>query len=201
MSDTAENKIEVVFIRHAKTPGNMLKKYVGAMSDEDILDEEKSRITPLSDEFDLLISSPMKRCISTLELLCPGRDFEIIDDFIETDFGSFEGKTYDELKNDARYIEWLESGGETGFPGGERLSDCNNRIIRGLNKMISYCKDGNNKILALVHGGTIMSILSELTNGNYYDYQVDNLCGYKVEFFYNNGNLICDTVETYTAIK
>ena len=63
-----------------------------------------------------MIVSPMKRCIQTAELIYPKNQItqEVL--LKECDFGIFEGKTYEELKDREEYQAWLDSGGTIAFP-------------------------------------------------------------------------------------
>ena len=65
----------------------------------------------------------MRRCIQTAKILYPGRAQVKIEEFRECDFGSFEGKNYQDLSGDPVYQAWIDSGGTLGFPGGEEPAD------------------------------------------------------------------------------
>lgn len=69
---------------------------------------------------DIVFASPMKRCIMTAEAIYPNQEMILCEGFKEMDFGDFEGKSYEELKDNPDYINWIESGGEIAFPNGER---------------------------------------------------------------------------------
>ncbi len=43
-------------------------------------------------EADLVFVSPMRRCLETAEVLYPGQEPVVIEEFRECDFGLFEGK-------------------------------------------------------------------------------------------------------------
>ena len=103
-------------IRHAKTEGNLKKKYIG-ITDEPIING--TRADKKYPEADIVISSPMRRCIETAELIYPGIKPKIYDGLAETNFGKFENRSYDDLKDDPLYKEWLASSGTLPFPGGE----------------------------------------------------------------------------------
>src|SRR5699024_11540456 len=51
-----------------------------------------------TEEHQLIFSSPMKRCIQTVDQLFPNKTAIPIQEFREIDFGDWEGKTYNELK-------------------------------------------------------------------------------------------------------
>ena len=137
-------KMEILFIRHGKTRGNLERRYVGR-TDEPLLAEEEKRLE--SSEYrrfcpDVIYTSALLRCRQTAALLFSGKteDPERImtgqmpgnrrytDDsertvvcpgLNETDFGMFEYKNYAELNGDPAYQAWIDSGGRAEIPGGE----------------------------------------------------------------------------------
>ena len=60
----------------------------------------------------------------------------VVPEFVEIDFGRFEGRTHDELMRDEpAYAAWLTSGGLSEVPGGETQAQLCARCRRGfLNK-------------------------------------------------------------------
>ncbi|MCR4694067.1 MAG: phosphoglycerate mutase family protein [Pseudobutyrivibrio sp.] len=170
----------IYLIRHGKTKGNLEKRYIGT-TDESLcgigIEEIESRAYPA---VDMVFASPMKRCIETADLIYPHMALSIIDELRETDFGQFEGKNYQDLEDDKAYEAWLETGGMGGFPGGESQQVVNIRTIVGFNKLLAE-SDGVKTVAAIVHGGTIMSLLSTLFGGEYYNYHVENGKGYSFD--------------------
>ena len=96
------------------------------------------------------------------------------------DFGRFEGKNYVELTGDPDYQRWIDSNGTLPFPGGESREEFIGRSMKGFCQMLTdLCEKSDQKqpeyqVMAVVHGGTIMAVLSELTGMGYYDFQVKN---------------------------
>ncbi len=165
--------MKIVLIRHAKTDGNIKRRYIGA-TDEPLA--EGTEIKKSYPDVDVIISSPLKRCIQTAGLIYPGKDPVIYKDLAETDFGRFENKSYDELKNDRYYIKWLDSNGTLPFPGGETHEHFIKRCTAAYEKAVSEL--AGRDIAFVVHGGTIMAIMSRVFGGGFYDYQTDNLGGF-----------------------
>ena len=184
MRDRAEDKIILTFIRHGKTRMNLEKRYIGR-TDEPLAEEGRAEIIKLwpgPPEAELIFVSPMKRCIETALLIFPEKkaeDFISVPEWREMDFGVFEGKNYNELNGDPRYQAWIDSGGTLGFPGGEDMESFKKRVHAGMDKFFDACKnyrntDGIIKAAAVVHGGTIMALMSELTGRDYYDFRIKN---------------------------
>ena len=96
-------RLELYLIRHWKTKGNLEKRYIGTTdepilsgSERDLWEKRLHRILP---DVSCIAVSPMKRCRESAELLFPGKKQEVCDAFRECDFGQFENRNYEELKN------------------------------------------------------------------------------------------------------
>lgn len=188
-------KINLILIRHGKTASNESGKYIGrteeSLSEAGIreLKEQTVRMVQESGrQPDYLFTSPMVRCVETAAILFPHRNPVMIERWKEIDFGSFEGKTYLELSDDPDYQAWIDSNGELAFPEGESRAAFISRTIEGFMEYVEYLKKeftvpeyDEIQTAAVVHGGTIMAICSYLTGGGYFDYQVKNGNGYRLE--------------------
>ena len=180
--------MEVIFIRHLPTPGNEKRQYIGR-TDEPLSDravtgfrERQGGLDAVSyPEIQCLTASPMKRCTRTAALIWPGVPIQTDPLLLECDFGRFEGKTYEELKDEPVYIRWMESGGMTPFPEVEPGETFRDRCEAGVRKWIRrWMEEGVNCAAFVVHGGTIMAALSRLAEGehSFYDWQAGNGRGY-----------------------
>ena len=97
----------------------------------------------------------------------------------ECDFGMFEGKNYKELSGNEQYQRWIDSNATIPFPQGEDVADFKKRSVKGWYDMIKQCRLLNySDIACVIHGGTIMSVMSEIYGGGYYDYHCGNGDGY-----------------------
>ena len=183
--------MKIIFIRHLKTPGNEKRQYIGR-TDEDLSEQaveefrqrQEKSIGDLYPLVQYIISSPLKRCIQTAKLIYPGQEISVEPMLRECDFGEYERKTYEELKNEPEYIRWMESGGMTAFPGGEEQTSFRRRCVDGVKRWIArLLEDGADSAAFVVHGGTIMAVLSELAEDKheFYHWQVENGGGYVAE--------------------
>ena len=181
------SEIEILWIRHGMTKANEEHRYLGTTDEalstkgkDALLLQWKTRRDLLS-SVDKIYCSPMKRCVETRQLLFPGRqDAVSIPQWTEMDFGRFEYKNYKELNGDPDYQAWIDSGGTLAFPDGESRDEFIRRSMEGWNCVMEDLKAGQEaghrrkKICCIVHGGTIMAVLSTLLGGAYYDYQIGN---------------------------
>jgi len=173
--------MKIIFIRHGMTYGNLEKRYIG-ITDENLCDTGIKEISGKKyPECDIIISSPMKRCIQTADIIYPDKEKCICRDLRETDFGDFEGKNYTELKKNPDYQKWLDSNGMTDFPDGEPLDIFKTRCC---NAFMDTVRKYNSSVAFVVHGGVIMSILEKygFPRKSFYDYHVPNGGGYITDF-------------------
>ncbi len=144
----------------------------------------------------------MKRCRETAYLLFPEYEYRIIKGLEETDFGEFEGKNYEDLCDNKAYQEWVDSNGRIPFPKGESKEAVTERTLLGFWNLIRDSKERRevfSKLVLVVHGGTIMTILSSLYGGEYYDYQVGNGEGYQCVLNEVDGKYLIESVEKIGA--
>ena len=173
--------MEIFFVRHGMTQGNLEKRYTGR-TNESLLPQGaellKLAYYPLVNK---IFSSPLLRCIETAELIYPAIPIEECDSLIETDFGIFENKNYLELQNLPAYYAWIE--GNIPPPNGESRDDFQNRCVAGFHQIIEQSLQENLKKIAIVtHGGVIMAIMHGLANPSrtFYEWQVTNGDGWTV---------------------
>ena len=182
--------MRIYLIRHLKTKGNVEHRYIGTTDESLIKNEEqlltikqmKSRLKRCQTP-DSVISSPLKRCIETTEIYFPGKVSQIQSKLRESDFGWFENKTYEELKDIPEYQRWMESNGVLPFPGGDSHEDFLKRCKEGFDESVSKAVRENKKCVCFViHGGSIMAILSQLSEqpSSFYDWILKNGEGYQM---------------------
>lgn len=173
--------MKVIIIRHGKTQSNIERRYMGCRTDEDLLDSETGTLKNLAAIYDdsVIISSPMKRSLQTAHIFFPGKEILVSDGLREMDFGNFEGKNYLELNGDRDYQIWVDSGCTSKIPGGESMDSFIKRTMTGFGEAVRTAMDKKAETLCIVaHGGSIMSVMSCLFGGNFYDYYTQNGDGY-----------------------
>lgn len=251
MQNRTDITIEILLIRHGTTEYNQARRYLGwtdlpvseqGMEELNALKQHAPSMYPAVTQ---VYASPMLRCRQTAEILYPGQEPVVIEDWKEMNFGVFEGRTADEMSDDAEYRAWVDSGCESPVPEGENRRDFTARNMAGLKSCLAMiCKtngihkhlketerwntvmkpdrivpfpssdvkwnaygqmdDGNIReidcgrngdrrnhgadsgnariirVAAIVHAGTIMSIVSSYLDKEYYDCYVKNGEGYRL---------------------
>lgn len=183
--------LSVALIRHGITEGNKNKKYIGVTDESLSLNGIYSLFDAISKEIYprayKVYSSPMKRCMESAKMIYPKAEIIIKDDLKETNFGDFENKNYDQLKDDLNYQRWLASGGTFNIPNGERREEFITRCQKCFEEIINQSL-GEECVALIVHGGTIMAILDKYSSPHedFYNWQVKNGQGYFIEIDKNS---------------
>lgn len=181
--------MKVYLIRHGKTKGNREHRYVGA-TDEDLLPEAEKELVYRRQEIrekagesfcraEAVYVSPLKRCRQTASILLPDKMQFAADGLRECDFGEYEYKNYQELCGYPAYQEFIDSNGESGFPGGETLKIFQDRCVKAFDEIIGKKlqeEDKGQPVILVVHGGTIMAIMDKYArpHKSYYNWQQGN---------------------------
>ena len=173
--------MEILFIRHGITQGNIEKRYTGRTNESLLPQAEELLKLAYYPPVEKIFSSPLLRCTETAELIYPAIPIEECQSLIETDFGIYENKNFLELQHLPAYYAWID--GKIPPPSGESREDFQNRCVEGFHQIIKQSVQANLKRIAIVtHGGVIMAILHALAKPTrtFYDWQVTNGDGWKV---------------------
>ena len=175
----------VYIIRNGETKEEVEGKYIGH-TDVELSGDGRKQLESMRDELvyppvDAVISSPLKRCTETAAILYPDNKFITIDSLIECNFGEFEGKDAEELKDYPVFPHWLA--GEKGVepPFGESNEAFAKRVCEGFIKIIDgLIKTGTTRSAIVTHGGVIMALLTNfgLPQLPMHEWITPNGCGY-----------------------
>ncbi len=177
----------VYLVRHAKTQGNFEGRYIGAADEplcskgiRELEEKVKAHYYPQADR---VYTSPMQRCRETAQLIYPKLPLTVVPGFAEYNFGEFEGKTYQDLKEDVNYRNWIDSRGAGKTPGGEDIQSFKNRCCRAFEEVIAeIIRENYQNTVLVVHGGTIMAVLEKYmpSDRGFYGWQTKSCEGYKL---------------------
>lgn len=158
--------VELHVVRH----GEDEQDKVGGWSDNHLTDKglrEIKNLLPVIEEYDLFISSDLKRAKETSEIINSKLNMDITfnNGFRETNNGDFKNLTKDEfLKHHRNYI-FASLKMDEKYPGGESPKEFYERVKTEFINLLENNK--NKKILLITHGGVITVILC-LLNGYAY---------------------------------
>ncbi|PAT02230.1 hypothetical protein CI105_02490 [Candidatus Izimaplasma bacterium ZiA1] len=176
--------MKIYLFRHGKTLSNEKKTYTGSI-DVDLSSKGISEITKyiskkVYPDNCQLFTSPMLRAIKTLEMIYED-DYIVCNDLRETHFGDWEGKSYQNLKNDPSYLSWINDPLLNYPPNGESFNDFKERVINEYKNILLL---NNQDKVIMSHGGTIRAIMSEMVDPSksFFDYSINNGLGYVLEY-------------------
>lgn len=173
--------MEIILIRHFMTQGNIERRYIGTTDEPLLPGQPVRRRYPAAGA---VAVSPLRRCIETAERIYPDVKKYVCRELRECDFGMFENKNYEELKDHPDYQRWLDSGGKIPFPEGEGMDAFCERCVKGFCNMTGrFIEEGCRTAAFVVHGGTIMAVLDRFAHHEegFYHWQVKNGEGFRVK--------------------
>jgi broad specificity phosphatase PhoE len=153
----------LVLVRHGETVGNSSIRYYGR-TDVELSEAGRSQMRAArrwlkrrfgSAGFALAIASPLRRAMEGAAIIADAAHPIIeIKEFVEVDFGDFEGLTADEIREryPADFKRWNRNRLDPGFayPGGESRADFAYRVECGIQRILEVV-DGT---WAMEAGGT-----------------------------------------------
>lgn len=176
-------RMKMWMIRHAETEYNKQRRYQGRL-DLPISEKGRRSLAPSGEPVSRVYVSTLRRTAQTARILFPVAQLIEVPGLEEMDFGRFDGHTSEELESDPAYQEWIDSWCTTAIPGGESRQQFSERIVRAMTKLIEQAASaGEEKLVIVAHGGTIMSALETLGRParEYYEWLPGNAEGYELE--------------------
>ena len=162
-------------------------KYIGT-TDAPLSDRGRMDLRKLDYEYkypgtQVVFTSPLKRCTETAKILYPEQKPLVIDNLSECNFGEWEGKTADELKNDPDFKKWLAGDSSVKPPRGESNADFTRRVCKMFESIVEgLMKTGTTESVIVTHGGVIMTLLAVygLPQAKPFEWTMDNGFGYSL---------------------
>jgi len=168
------------FVRHGETEWNRQRRIMGNM-DIPLSDrgrEQCAATAALLARFGIerIRSSPLRRARETAEILAETLELpiEYDDALVEVRFGAWQGKTYEEIFGDPRFVSFARDPVAHATPGGETLADVQARGLAAAARV-----GAGERVLLVSHGDIIRSVLCHYMSiplGDFRRIRVDN-CG------------------------
>ncbi|HYE40561.1 MAG TPA: histidine phosphatase family protein [Ramlibacter sp.] len=117
---------------------------------------ERLRAQPI----DAIYCSPQPRTRQTAQPLAAARSLEIRVDpaFDEVDLGDWQGRTFQEVRDEEAWRHWLDQRSSARPPGGEAFADVARRATAGLHALVARHPD--RYVLVLSHGDVIKAMIA-----------------------------------------
>lgn len=202
--------LQLTLLRHGRTSANERHLYAGstdvALSDAGISDARRSGIC---DSCGLVYVSPLVRARQTARICFPHARQIVCDGLREMDFGAFEGRSADEMADDADYRRWVDSNCTLPCPGGESRAQLICRVSKCVEGIVAAsAAKGSKDAVIVAHGGTIMAALEAFVphgahddEFRYFSWQVGNCGGYRVRVDLGRDGLVFASPERFDALR
>ncbi len=149
----------VYMVRHAAPPTGRRDRYWGRADpgvDPDSLSGIGALVPMFWEKPTAIVTSPLHRAAVTADAIAGHFDMQPIPqpDLAETDFGVFDGLSWDEIaeRHPEAAAAWAREGDAFHFPNGESVPDFLARAERAWQRIT---ESGDNAVLAVSHGGVI----------------------------------------------
>ncbi len=160
--------MRLTLVRHGETRWNKEKKIQGIsdieLSDLGLVQAHRLSLALQGEEFDRIVTSPLKRAYDTARAIGRYHDVPIAveEDLRELNAGEFEGLSFPDIK--ARYPDfldrWMQDHASVRMPRGESLQDVQDRawpVVHGVTQTAQNA-------LVVAHSFVIIAILCKVQN-------------------------------------
>lgn len=177
--------VVISLLRHGMTEENERRAYIG-WTDAPISEKGEEHLRQIAGDYlahDILFSSPMLRCIQTAEVLFPNQKIHTAPDLKEMNFGLFEGKTYEQLKGQSIYSNWISDPFIQRPPHGEVFQEFAERVENGRKQVAHIINETNASSAVIVtHGGVIRQLHSmwSAEHKTFFDWKIPYGEGYQL---------------------
>ena len=147
----------IYLIRHGKTEANEKRLYCGS-TDLSLSGKGREELAQLYYDIENVrfLTSGMKRANETLKQLFGDVPYREDTRLREMDFGVFEMRSYEQLKDNAEYQTWCTGDNEANVPpGGESGNQMKQRVLE------AYAQIREDTCI-ITHGGVIAAIMEQL---------------------------------------
>ncbi len=175
--------MRVILVRHGETDWNEegvfrgridVKLNQSGIQQAKIIGKKLSKV-----QVDAIYSSPLSRALKTAKIIASFHNLsvQVLNEFMDIDFGRWQGLTRGEVKKRYSdiYLTWQRHPQDVTIPGGESLNEVKERVIHGLNEILSrYPKE---TIVVVSHGAVnkvLLCAVLGLDNSHFWKVKQDN---------------------------
>lgn len=192
--------VDLFLVRHSITEWNQQKRYLGH-TNQSVVKEELHTLDWLKNvlqktRFDHVYTSDLLRCQETFDYLDLPTKMSVDHRLREMNFGDWEGKTYNELKDVKVYQNWLNNLEGTSVPNGESFSIFKARIDSFFHDFFHHLNslEDTQKFLIITHGGVIRYAVSTfIASTSFWDISIPHGQGLQLSFDKKEGEWSCSS--------
>ena len=166
-------------IRHGNTEANLQHRYCGS-TDLPLSQPGREALEKL--QYDVgpvrFLTSGMLRTEQTLHALYGDVPYTVLPGLREMDFGDFEMKSYQQLKDTPAYQAWIADVEHNPCPNGESAPQVLARNRAAMDRVLAAGEDA----VCVIHGGVTAGLMMTWFGGGRYDYSVKPGTGFTVTF-------------------
>jgi probable phosphoglycerate mutase len=149
----------IFLLRHAQSVANAKGILAGraeniSLSKSGLKEREDLNERLAGAKFDQILSSPIQRCIETIENF--HNDPEIVEEFQEVNYGDWTGKKFSSLTRNKHWRQIHSNPTGVRFPNGETLPEVQ---IRALNGIADNVKKSSKNVLIATHADVIKVLI------------------------------------------
>jgi broad specificity phosphatase PhoE len=179
--------LEVILVRHGATDWNIAGRCQGS-SDRELSETGVRQAQALAErlsaeKISAVYSSALLRAWNTAQVISRphGLAVRIDHDVRELDHGALEGLTFEEIKQQyPDFIQrWRTEPADLQIPGGERLSEVQQRALTALERIAAAHQDSE-RVVVVSHNFPILGIICHLTGTHLNSYRAFRVepCGH-----------------------
>lgn len=173
--------VVIALFRHGLTEENKRGGYLG-WNDSPLV---KNDFSLTLERYEQYFCSDLQRCVTTAQILFPDGKPRPLKELREMHFGDWQGKTYDDLKEDLNYQAWVEDLRSIAPPNGESFAQFAERVEGGWAIIRNEILKMDSKTTAIVtHGGVIRYLLMKYApvEKDFWDWKIPHGTGYEMYF-------------------
>ena len=180
----------IYLVRHGQTIANEEHRYCGS-TDLPLSENGRHQLNELKSAgiwpaVEYCYTSGMLRTQETKAILFADAPAAVFRQFREFDFGQFEMKNYEELKENPAYITWISQIKTEPCPNDESGVQFTGRVLEGwqmfLDDLAEKCF---HSVAVITHGGVIATMMDHLfpSQRHFYEWQPSCGEGYEIEIW------------------
>ena len=172
--------MKLTLLRHGQTEGSLRDLYYGA-TDLPVLPESLAALHKSAGRYPTApryYTSGLLRTEQTLQALYGDVPHTALPGLREMDFGDFEMRSYEELKDDPAFRQWMTDSEHNPCPNGESAPQTMARNLAAMETVLASDEDA----VCVIHGGVIAGFMMTWFGGLRVDWYRQAGTGYQVTF-------------------